>query len=129
MFKTIVASAATLALTAAWVVPSIAQEPVAATTKAQCESLWTQALAGTSGDLGMDKAKPFVTDFKKADKNGDNKLSQVEWLDACGDRLIHSSAATGAGGGTSGTTEGKPTSDRTPGESSSPDRPTPSRPY
>ena len=52
-------------------------------TEAQCATLHTQALAGSSGDLSMDLAKPYVNDFKAADKNADSKLSQAEWTDAC----------------------------------------------
>ena len=81
-------------------------------TQAQCETLWTQALAGATGDVAMDQARPYVKDFKKADKNTDNKLSQVEWMDACNQGWIQSSASTGAGDGTSAAS-GK-TSDRTP---------------
>ena len=77
----------TLALGTSIFSPVFAQEKSAADMKmtaAQCETLWTQALAGsTAGDLAMDKAQPYVKDFKKADKNTDSKLSQTEWMDAC----------------------------------------------
>ncbi len=85
-------------------------------TEAQCAMHRTEALAGSSGDLTMDAAKRYVTDFNKADKNGDKKLSQAEWSDACKQGWIHSSASSGAGDGTSGSSE--KTSDRTPGDPS-----------
>lgn len=85
-------------------------------TEDQCAMHRTEALGGSSGDLTMDMAGRYVTDFKKADKNGDNKLSQAEWSNACKQGWIHSSASSGAGEGTSGTSE--KTSDRTPGDPS-----------
>ncbi len=114
MFKILSLGAATLAFSAAGLSLAFAQAPVPSATKltqAQCATLWTQALAGSSGDLAMDKATPYVTDFKKADKNGDTKLSQTEWTDACNQGWVQSSASTGAG-------EGEKTSDRTPGDAS-----------
>lgn len=110
------AGAAALAFGAASLSSAFAQTaaPSAKMTKAQCETLWTQALAGSTGDLAMDKAKPYVKDFNKADKNADSKLSQTEWTAACDQGWIQSaapgSASTGASTGT-GTPEGK-TSDR-----------------
>lgn len=84
----------------------------------QCSTLWTQALAGASGDLAMDKAKPYVKDFKTTDKNGDNKLSQAEWTEACNQGWVESTPAraAGPGGATSDRTPGKP-ADREHGSS------------
>ncbi len=90
-------------------------------TKAQCDTLWNQAHAGGSGDLPMNKAQPFATDFKNADKNGDNKLSSSEWTDACNKGLIRTAAANAPaatpGAATSDRTPGTATPERTPGAS------------
>lgn len=83
---------------------------------AQCDSLWSQAQAGSSGDLSMDKAQPYVKDFKKADSNGDNMLSQSEWQAGCNQGLIqNNSASMGAGEGGAAQNPPDRTSDRTPG--------------
>lgn len=110
-FPALFASVATLAFgtTAAF-----AAEPAKANdlklTKTQCETLWSQALAGSKGDLSMDKAKPYATDFKKADTNSDSKLSATEWMDACNKGLIKTAALSNPG-----TKPATATSDRTPG--------------
>ncbi len=112
MIKRIVANSAAVALGLAVLSPAFAQTPVPSKvkmTQAQCETLWTQAMAGGSGDLAMDKAKPYVKDFTKADKDANTKLSQTEWMDACKQGGVQSSTSTGAGSGAGGT------SDRTPG--------------
>lgn len=83
-------------------------------TQAQCGTLWTQALAGSSGNLSKEKANHYVNDFKKADKDGDKRLSEAEWTDACRQGGIQSSV-DGAGDGMSGSDK---TSDRTPGDPS-----------
>ncbi len=64
----------------------------------------------------MDVANRYVSDFKKADKNGDSKLSQAEWTDACKQGWVHTSSSSGASEGGSGSSE--KTSDRTPGDPS-----------
>lgn len=84
-------------------------------TKAQCSTLWTQALAGSSGDLSMAQATAYVTDFKKADKNADGQLSKSEWRSACEQGWVRSSS-DGASDGMAGSSE--KTSDRTPGDQS-----------
>lgn len=84
-------------------------------TEAQCNTLWTQALAGSSGDLSREKADPYVNDFKKVDKNSDGVLSEAEWTTACEQGWVRSSS-DGAGDGVSGSSE--KTSDRTPGDPS-----------
>lgn len=84
-------------------------------TEAQCSTLWTQARASSSGELSRKKAEPYVNDFKKADRDGDNELSQTEWIAACEQGLIRSSL-DGVGDGTSGASE--KTSDRTPDDTS-----------
>jgi hypothetical protein len=114
--KSLSVGAATLAFGAAGLATAFAQTPVdMKMTEAQCSTLWTQAHAGSSGDLAMESAMPYVKDFKKADKNKDNKLSQTEWTDACKQGGIQSSSSSGASEGTSGSEK---TSDRTPGDPS-----------
>jgi hypothetical protein len=88
-------------------------------TTAQCETMWKQALGSDTGDLSMDKAKPYASDFKKVDMNADGKLQSTEWMAGCNSGLIksastepHSSGASGASGASTGTSG---TSDRTPG--------------
>jgi hypothetical protein len=115
--KSLSLGAATLVISAAGFSSAFAETPSdMKMTEAQCATLRTEALAGSSGDLSMDMAKRYVNDFKKADKNGDKKLSQAEWTDACKQGWVHSSASSGAGDGTSGSSE--KTSDRTPGDAS-----------
>lgn len=85
-------------------------------TDQQCNTLWSQALGSNTGDLAMDKANPFVKDFSMADKNGDKKLSQTEWTNACKEGWIHSAsnAPTDQNVG-AGAAPGAPTSDRSGG--------------
>ena len=65
-------------------------------TDAQCTTIWSQASAGATGDLAMDKAKPFVKDFKLADVNADAKLSAAEWKAACAKGWVMSDANAAA---------------------------------
>lgn len=62
-------------------------------TDAQCTTIWSKASAGATGDLAMDKAKPFVKDFKMADVNADSKLSAAEWKAACAKGWVMSDAS------------------------------------
>ena len=96
-------------------------------TKAQCDTLWGQASSGSTGDVAMDKAKPFTKDFKKVDTNGDGKLSAVEFQTGCSNGLVQMSQANtpsqqpvagSTGGKTSGRSPGA-NPDRTPNASSS----------
>lgn len=108
------------AATAAQEAPAAAKTPAAADmkmTKAQCQTLWGQALSGSSGELAMDKAQPYVKDFTKADVNSDKKISQTEWMDACNQGWIKTADAS-TGGETGGATSDRTpsgASDRTPG--------------
>jgi hypothetical protein len=81
-------------------------------TKEQCVTLWTKAIGTKSGDLAMDMATPYVTDFKKADTNSDKMLSSSEWMAACDQGNIRTADA---GLSEQGSTA---TSDRTPGGAS-----------
>lgn len=111
--KTFYAGAATFAVGAAGLSLAFAASDMKMT-QAQCGTLWTQALAGGAGDLSVDMATPYVRDFKKADKNADQALSQAEWTDACKQGWVHTSSSSGASDGMSGSSD--KTSDRTPGD-------------
>ncbi|MFN0023693.1 MAG: hypothetical protein ACKVS5_07310 [Parvularculaceae bacterium] len=83
--------------------------------KDECTSLWSQASGGASGDVAMNKASAYVSDFKKADANGDSKLSSSEWTAACNQGLVRSAEAPSSGANSGASTgEGGKTSDRTP---------------
>jgi hypothetical protein len=113
--KALPVCAATIVLATFGLSSALAQTPSdLKMTEDQCSTLWTQALAGSSGNLSKEKAKPYVNDFKKVDKNGDKSLSEVEWTDACSQGGIQSTS-DGAGDGMSGSDK---TSDRTPGDRS-----------
>ena len=57
----------------------------------QCQSLWSQA--ASSGDsLSSSAARPYITDFKRADANNDGKISQVEFNNACKLGLVQSAS-------------------------------------
>jgi hypothetical protein len=68
-------------------------------TQAECAALWNRVDANKAGSLTEAQAKPYVTDFKALDTNGDNKLSQSEFQAGCDKGLVHSTASTGAGTG------------------------------
>lgn len=89
-------------------------------TDAQCTTLWNKAAGSASADLTMDKAQPYVKDFKKADVNSDSKLSAAEWKDACVKGLVMADAGGAAdmSGKTPVNEMGAPTSDRSPGGAS-----------
>ncbi len=97
-------------------------------TAAQCETLWKQALGSETGDLSMDKAKPYASDFKAVDMNKDGKLQSTEWMDGCNKGSIKSastapnpagaSSSTGTSTGTGGSTSDRSpagAAERTPG--------------
>lgn len=90
-------------------------------TKAQCDTLWGQASAGSTGDVAMDKAQPFTKDFKKVDTNSDGKLSAAEFQTGCTNGLVQMSQAnTPSQQPATGTQPAGKTSDRSPG--ANPDR-------
>jgi len=68
-------------------------------TQAECAALWNRVDASKAGNLSESQAKPYVTDFKALDTNGDKKLSQSEFQAGCDKGLVHSTASTGAGTG------------------------------
>ena len=91
-------------------------------TKFQCDTLWSQASDGETGDVAMDKAKPFTKDFKKVDTNSDGKVSADEFQTGCTNGLVQMSQANTPS--QKPVTDAQPagkTSDRSP-EATSPDR-------
>lgn len=90
-----------------------AQSPAGQTSKAECDAAWKTA--GSSGDVDMKKAAPYITDFKKADKNADGKLTPDEWTAACDMGMIKASTTTNDTNLPVNEPGGK-TSDRTPGD-------------
>jgi hypothetical protein len=68
----------------------------------ECTGLWQKATSNTAKDLTETQAKPYVTDFKAANTNGDMTIDQSEWMAACNKGLISNTASTGASSGTSG---------------------------
>ena len=111
MFKSNLIGAAVVLATAS-IMPGISAANSPADlkmTKDQCATLWTKAIGTTSGDLAMDMAKPYVTDFKKADTNSDKMLSSTEWMAACDQGNIRTADAGASDQGSTAT------SDRTPG--------------
>jgi len=68
--------------------------------QAECAALWNRVDSGKSGNVSETQLKPYITNFKAIDTNGDNKVSQSEFQSGCDKGLVHSSASTGAGSGT-----------------------------
>ena len=86
-------------------------------TSQQCATLWNKAQGGASGDLSLDKAKPFLKESDKADVNKDKKVSSEEWSSACQKGWVMSETTVPAAEGTVSPSATKPegaTSDRTP---------------
>jgi hypothetical protein len=70
--------------------------------QAECQQIWSKLDSSKSGMASQAQATPYVTDFKAADANSDGRLSQAEFQNACQTGLVHDSATTGAGSGSSG---------------------------
>lgn len=100
------AAASVCALLAAAVSsPAFAQTSEGATMKlsqAECQALWEKADASQGGALSSAQARPYVTNFKAADSDGNMKLTSSEFLQACQKGHVQDSASTGAGSGSSG---------------------------
>lgn len=79
--------------------------------QSECTNLWQQANPSNARGLTESQAKGYVSDFKKANPDGDATIDQTEWMSACNKGLITATSSSGASGGASGKT-----SDRTPGE-------------
>ena len=69
--------------------------------QAECDALWMEA-SPSGGKLSKSAAMNYVTDFQAANPDGDDTLEQDEFRNACEKGWIKSSAAQGAGAGTSG---------------------------
>jgi hypothetical protein len=104
------AAAAALAIA----VPALAQTtttPKSGATKmsqADCTAAWTKLDTTKGGSVSQSQAGSVVTDFKAADTNSDGKLTQSEFMTACGKGLVTASTSTGSG--SRGMTGGEPTS-------------------
>lgn len=92
--------------------PSTTAKPAMKLSQAECTSLWQQA-NGTAAGLTETQAKPYVTDFKTANPDGDTTIDQNEWMTACNKGLIKSSSASGASSGASGSA-GKSAGEQSP---------------
>jgi len=73
--------------------------------QSECTSLWQKANGSTAG-LTEAQAKPYISDFKAANPDGDATIDQSEFLAACNKGLVQNSASTGASSGTSGSSSG-----------------------
>lgn len=69
--------------------------------QSECTSLWQQANGSASG-LTEAQAKPYVSDFKAANPDGDTTIDQSEWMTACNKGLVKNSSSSGASTGTDG---------------------------
>lgn len=70
--------------------------------KAECTTIWGRADSAGSGSLTSAQAQAYVSDFGKADANADGKLTSTEFMSGCQKGLVHDSASSGAGEGSSG---------------------------
>lgn len=71
-------------------------------TQNECMNLWQQAGGSSSARLSEAQVKPYVTDFKAANPDGDTTIEQNEFMAACNKGLVKSSSASGTSTGTSG---------------------------
>jgi len=114
MLKTAIATAFVLGLgiTTAFAQTSGSSGTSAATgssmkmSQSECQSLWGKADAGKAGSLTQAQAQPYVTDFNAADTNKDGKLTSAEFLSACQQGHVKSSATTGSSTGATGSSSG-----------------------
>lgn len=70
--------------------------------KADCLSLWGRVDSAGGGSLSGTQAQSYVSDFSKVDRDGDGKLTKLEFAKGCKKGLVHDSASTGASEGASG---------------------------
>jgi len=80
--------------------------PGAKLSQSECSALWNQANPGGAPTISEAQAQPYVTDFQAANPDGDGTLDQNEFLKACNQGLVKSSAASGASPGASGKKQG-----------------------
>lgn len=78
--------------------------PAMKMSQAECQQVWGKIDASKSGSASQAQSQAYVTDFKQADTNADGRLSSTEFQSACDKGLVHSSASTGAGSGSSSST-------------------------
>lgn len=125
-FASTALSVAALCIGPAFTTTALADEPASPSAKlklsqSECTNLWQQANPSGGTALTEEQAKPYVTDFKSANPDGDATIDQNEWIAACGKGLVSTSsssgASTGAAGKSSDRTPGNPSPDRTPGAS------------
>lgn len=103
MKQLIIASALALVSATAVAAQSTEKAPGAMKlSQAECDSLWTQANPSNAATISQAQAQPFVTDFKKANPDGDGTLDKAEFSKACGMGLVKSSGSTGASSGSGG---------------------------
>jgi hypothetical protein len=65
--------------------------------QAECTSLWSSLDTSKSGSLSQAQANNAVPNFSTADANKDGKLSQSEFMTACGQGGVTSRGMTGTG--------------------------------
>ena len=68
--------------------PTLAPAQAAKLNTADCEALWNNTRPKGS-DLNAELAKPFVTDFKAVDTDGNNHISSGEFYAGCEKDLVH----------------------------------------
>jgi EF hand len=64
-----------------------------------CDAAWLKLDGANTGSVSQAQVKALIPDFKAADANGDGKLSQMEFRQACDKGLVNSTASMGAGAG------------------------------
>jgi hypothetical protein len=83
-----------------------AAEPSQKLSQAECDSLWMQANPSNTATISEAQAKPYVSDFKAANPDGDGTLDKAEFAKACSSGLVIGSASSGASSGESGSSSG-----------------------
>ena len=73
--------------------------------RTDCDATWAKLDSGNTGSVSQTQAQGIISDFKAADANGDGKLSQLEFRQACDRGLVGSPASTGPAGGSAGGTQ------------------------
>ena len=56
---------------------------------ADCTSLWLSLKGSETKGLNAEQVKDVVSDFKKANPDGDDTIDQTEWMAACKGKLVH----------------------------------------
>jgi len=70
--------------------------------RTDCDAAWAKLDSANTGSVSQTQVQGSVDDFKAADANGDGKLSQSEFRQACDKGLVNGTATTGRAGGTTG---------------------------